>query len=294
MKQYNDLIKHILENGNERPDRTGTGTISVFGYQMRFDLSKGFPLLTTKKVNFASIVKELLWFLSGSTNEKDLSSQGCNIWKEWALTVDNLTYNIQERWTVFKRTNPEKYNEYKKQCEERGLATADETTPPSAYKPEELERFHAFFDRQDVPRVLTEYIGQLGPIYGHQWRNAGSPGHEVDQIQTLINGLRTNPFSRRHIVSTWSPSDLPDETMSPQTNVLYARMALAPCHVLFQFYAENLSFYERLDIAVGKELISTKEFKDYKTMTEGEIALYLDQRMVPKYKLSCQLYQRSY
>lgn len=163
MKQYQDLLNHILNNGIDRGDRTGTGTRGVFGYQMRFNLSDGFPLLTSKFTSFRLIKTELLWFLSGDTNEHNLAAMNNNIWNEWA--------------------------------------TDD---------------------------------GQLGPIYGKQWRSWGPGG--IDQIANAIHTIKTNPNSRRIIVSAWNVDDLPDESISPQENVLNGQMALAPCHAFFQFY----------------------------------------------------------
>ncbi len=156
MKQYQDLLRHILEKGVSKGDRTGTGTLSCFGYQMRFDLRAGFPLITTKKLHLKSIVYELLWFLKGDTNIQYLKEHGVSIWNEWA--------------------NPE---------------------------------------------------GELGPVYGKQWRSwAGADGTVVDQISEVIHQLKTNPNSRRMIVSAWNVAELPE-------------MALMPCHVLFQFYVSH-------------------------------------------------------
>ena len=173
MQQYLDLINHVINDGNNKSDRTGTGTRSVFGYQMRFDLENSFPLLTTKKIHFKSIIYELLWFLNGDTNIKYLNENGINIWNEWA----------------------------------------DEN-------------------------------GDLGPVYGYQWRSWPSKtGGKIDQISQLIEQLKMNPDSRRHIVSAWNPSDV-DE------------MALPPCHCLFQFYVSQGSLscqlYQRsADIFLG-------------------------------------------
>lgn len=156
MKQYQDLLQHLLDNGTKKSDRTGTGTLSVFGYQMRFDLSQGFPLLTTKKLHTRSIIHELLWFLQGDTNIKYLKDSGVSIWDEWA----------------------------------------DEN-------------------------------GNLGPVYGYQWRSWPNPdGTHTDQIKKLIDGIKNNPDSRRHIVSAWNPSFID-------------QMALPPCHCLFQFYVAD-------------------------------------------------------
>ena len=172
MKQYLHLLSHILQNGADKSDRTGTGTRSVFGYQMRFDLNKGFPLLTTKKVHFHSIVIELLWFLKGDTNVKFLQDNKVTIWDEWA--------------------------------------TAEQT---------------ARFGRQ---------AGDLGAVYGHQWRNFGASQNVdgsyladgFDQISWLINEIKTNPNSRRLIVSGWNPKEA-------------GEVALPPCHTLFQFFVAN-------------------------------------------------------
>jgi len=166
MKQYHDLLKHVLENGNNKSDRTGTGTKSVFGYQMRFDLSHGFPMVTTKKLHLKSIIYELLWFLRGDTNIGYLQENGVRIWNEWA--DDN---------------------------------------------------------------------GDLGPVYGYQWRNWN--GDEIDQIREVIHSLKTNPDSRRMIVSAWNPSVLPDTSVSFAENVANGKAALPPCHAFFQFYVAD-------------------------------------------------------
>lgn len=166
MKQYHDLISHILENGVQKGDRTGTGTKSVFGYQMRFDLNEGFPLVTTKKIHLKSIIYELLWFLKGDTNISYLKDHGVKIWNEWA--------------------NDE---------------------------------------------------GDLGPVYGHQWRNWNS--EDIDQIKDLIHTLKTNPNSRRMMVSAWNPSVMPDTSKSFEENVAHGKAALPPCHAFFQFYVAD-------------------------------------------------------
>lgn len=169
MKQYLDLMRDVVEHGIQRGDRTGTGTRSVFGRQLRFDLNEGFPLVTTKAVHLKSVIVELLWFLQGRTDVAWLKERGCNIWNEWATDS-----------------------------------------------------------------------GDLGPVYGKQWRSWMCPdGSVVDQISQVIGQIKTNPYSRRLIVSAWNPADLPDEAMSPQENVLHGRMALAACHTLFQFYVAD-------------------------------------------------------
>ena len=166
MKQYLDLVQHVMENGCQKGDRTGTGTKSVFGYQMRFDLADGFPMVTTKKLHLKSIIYELLWFLKGDSNIKYLQDNGVKIWDAWA----------------------------------------DEN-------------------------------GNLGPVYGHQWRNWNS--EEIDQISELIKELKTNPNSRRMLVSAWNPSVLPDNSKSFSENVANNKAALPPCHAFFQFYVSD-------------------------------------------------------
>ena len=170
MQQYLDLLQKILDEGEVKEDRTGTGTRSFFGHQMRFNLNDGFPLLTTKKIFFKGVVHELLWFLNGSTDNNKLKDNGVHIWDEWE----------------------------------------DES-------------------------------GDLGPIYGYQWRQwlDQNSGESIDQIQNVIDQLRNNPSSRRIIVSAWNVADLPDESISPQDNVKNNKMALAPCHALFQFFVSQ-------------------------------------------------------
>ncbi len=163
MQAYHDLLKYILTKGYSKDDRTGTGTTSVFGYQMRFDLNQGFPLLTTKKIHLKSVIYELLWFLKGDTNINYLTEHGVRIWNEWA-------------------------------------------------------------DAQ----------GDLGPVYGHQWRNWNSEG--IDQLSEVVRTLKANPDSRRIIVTAWNPSVLPDTSKSFAENVANGKAALPPCHALFQFY----------------------------------------------------------
>ena len=173
MRQYHELMRHVLENGHRKADRTGTGTLSVFGWQMRFDLAEGFPLLTTKKLHTRSIIHELLWFLRGDTNIRYLKDHGVSIWDEWA----------------------------------------DEN-------------------------------GELGPVYGKQWRRwEAADGRTVDQVARLVDGLKSNPDSRRHLVSAWNPGEVD-------------RMALPPCHALFQFYVADgrlsCQLYQRsADIFLG-------------------------------------------
>jgi len=168
-RAYQGLLRDILENGAAKTDRTGTGTLSVFGRQLRHDFGQGFPLLTTKRLHLKSIVYELLWFLRGDTNTKFLKDNGVSIWDEWA-----------------------------------------------------------------------DAGGNLGPVYGAQWRAWQAPGgRSIDQVAALIESIRSKPDSRRHIINAWNVADLPDESKPPQVNVAEGRMALPPCHVMYQFYVVN-------------------------------------------------------
>lgn len=182
MKQYLDMCRYILEHGEDRPDRTGTGTRSVFGYQTRYDLREGFSLLTTKKMYLRPIAEELLWFIKGDTNIKYLVDRNVKIWNEWP------------------------YEDFKKSEDFNG---------------ETLEEFVEKIKNDDE---FAKKHGNLGPVYGAQWRNFNNEG--TDQLMKLIDSLKNNPFSRRHIISAWNPSQV-DE------------MALPPCHTLMQFYVSS-------------------------------------------------------
>ena len=209
--EYEAFLKRVLMDGRSKSDRTGTGTVSLFGYQMRFDLIKGFPLVTTKHVPLKAVIAELLWFLSGSTNNNDLRALGSTIWDEWAA--------------------------------------AD---------------------------------GDLGPIYGKQWRSWSGQGefgeqNSIDQIKETMHLLKNSPDSRRIVVSAWNVADLKD-------------MALMPCHALFQFYTEELTPLERLEYW-GKQ--NPSKLLSVSVSDDALLTAMLDTEKAPKYRLSCQLYQRS-
>lgn len=188
MQQYLDLVKKILNEGVRKDDRTGTGTISLFGYQMRFDLQKGFPLLTTKKVYTRGIIHELLWFLKGDTNIKYLIDNDVHIWDDWP------------------------YKSYSESPE---------------YKGETMREFAEIIKNLPADSEFVKKWGELGPVYGYQWRHWPTyNGGEVDQISDLIQQIKTNPNSRRLILSSWNAA-------------MVDTMALPPCHTLFQFYVSN-------------------------------------------------------
>ena len=210
MKQYHKLLRYILDQGVRKDDRTGTGTISVFGYQMRFDLNEGFPLLTTKKVHFKSIVHELLWFIAGDTNIRYLVENGVSIWNEWPF----------ENWL---REN-----------------FMQEDYPLGS--PQRKDLMSEFVTKIADDLEFAKKYGCLGPVYGKQWRNFEG----VDQLANIIDSLKANPNSRRHILSAWNPKDVP----------VMVKAGLPPCHTIFQFYVseEKLScqLYQRsADVFLG-------------------------------------------
>ena len=200
-KEYLKLCQHILDNGIEKEDRTGVGTKSVFGYQMKFDLSEGFPLLTTKKVNFNLVWSELLWFIKGDTNIKFLLENKNNIWNEWAF----------KKWIESEEyTGPD--------MTDFGHRTLVDEEFSKLYK----EQMEIFKERVLTDESFSEKYGDLGNVYGKQWRNFNG----VDQLKNVVEQIKTNPSSRRLIVSSWNPAEVDT-------------MALPPCHSLFQFYVND-------------------------------------------------------
>lgn len=184
MKQYLELCEKVLTEGHQKNDRTGTGTISYFGAQMRFDLNDGFPLLTTKKVHLKSIIYELLWFIKGDTNIKYLVDHDVRMWNEWP------------------------YEKYKNSCEYLG------------------ETIEEFIDKIKNDELFAKKYGDLGPVYGKQWRHFGIDKYSIDQLKNVILDIKNNPDSRRLIVCAWNPLEID-------------QMALPPCHSLFQFYVNE-------------------------------------------------------
>lgn len=222
-KAYHDLLQRVLRGGIYKDDRTGTGTYSVFGHQMRFDLKEGFPLLTTKKVSFKMIATELLWFIRGDTNIKFLLKYNNNIWNEWAF----------KNWVESDEYDGPDMTDFNK----RALADDDF----NALYRSEMDKFKEKVLSDDT---FSEKYGNLGSVYGKQWRHwTGADGKVVDQLSDVIEGIRTKPDSRRHIVTAWNPAEIDS-------------MALPPCHAFFQFYvsdgALSLQLYQRsADIFLG-------------------------------------------
>jgi len=306
MNNYLQLLEHVLNNGRAKSDRTGTGTLSVFGPQLEFDLSEGFPLVTTKKVHLKSIIHELLWFLRGSTNATELQDVGVRIWNEWAQPEDvycrqkRSGYEIKLAWAKLKQIT---------------VADADEkikllTAQFRADHPElELQCIEEMIRDQIIREGVSEYKevlekakGDLGPVYGKQWRAWPTPSGNIDQIANVIERLKTNPDCRRLIVSAWNVGQLD-------------QMALMPCHNFFQFHTEELTVRERLEHAwatAAKEkrmdarldrlydeyLVTFRDSADgVDGVAQGslinEVNAYLDQIKTPKRILNCKFNMRS-
>ena len=287
MKQYIEFGRKILAEGTVRSDRTGTGVISIFGAQSRFDLSKGeFPLVTTKRVHLKGIIAELLWFLEGSTDNNRLNELGAKIWDHWALQEDTTVMVDKQKFELA--------NEYAAKLE---ISVQDAITRLQQADVQAHESRDFTNDGMSLIKaagielqrpVVVAAKGGLGPIYGQQWRNWRTPGGgSVDQISELIAGLRNKPFSRRHIVTAWNPADLPDESVSPQQNVANGRMALAPCHALVQFYVQELSLAERVSYALTKGVVAPQGYDSV------EVEDFLNESSIPTKRLSCMLTQRS-
>lgn len=282
-KQYQDLLKNILENGNIKKDRTGTGTKSIFGTYMKIDLRKGFPLLTTKKMFTKGIIYELLWFLKGNTNIKYLVDNGVNIWNDdayrWYCKLANqynydlltlLSGGTFEQCECNKPLSKDEFMFYVKQGRE---------TPINVHQNEFI-----------LPSTFKYTFGDLGDVYGKQWRRFGESN--TDQIQNIINTLQTNPDDRRMLCIAYNPDVLNE-------------VALPPCHVLFQFYTRELSNTERWELYYNKfkdEEIDNDNFSyphlDVYGQTNqhtynGEYDYLLEEENIPTRELSCSWYQRS-
>ncbi|UBH14360.1 thymidylate synthase [Macrococcus armenti] len=202
---YHELLTKILESGKDKDDRTNTGTLSIFGHQMRFDLSKGFPLLTTKKVSFKLIVTELIWFIRGDTNIKYLLEYNNNIWNEWAFLkwIESDDYNGPDMTDFGNR------------------ALTDE-----AFNEQYQQQLAIFKEKILTDESFMKKYGDLGNVYGKQWRQFETKERVTDQLKDVIEQIKNNPYSRRHIVSAWNPGEIDT-------------MALPPCHTMFQFYVND-------------------------------------------------------
>lgn len=309
MKQYLDLLRAGL-NGTYKGDRTGTGTTSIFGYQMRFDLNVGFPLCTTKKLYLRAIIHELLWFLKGDTNNESLRAMDVHIWDEWALAedvIEEVRLTDLERLALYAQSKDVDLEKAKKVL--HGMYVVYRTTTIDLNRLSEIEYGHRVMDEAGIATTRNKVVrakGDLGPIYGKQWRSwEGSNGKTFDQIAWVIEELKRNPDSRRLVVSAWNVEDLD-------------KMALNPCHTMFQFYALPMSLDDRFRHASNSENLTNEQFEEIKAVwkeygragevfrkdsaAESQTVLEakkqavvdaLDRHGVPSRRLSCQLYQRS-
>lgn len=248
MEAYLQLMKHVLENGKDRGDRTGTGTRSVFGYQMRFDLQEGFPMTTTKKIPFRLVVEELLWFLRGDTNIKYLVDRDVHIWDDWpfARWFESSSYDgtaYVPNWKE-KRLKDEEYKQLVKS---------------------EMKRFAACIKEDEV---FAKEWGELGNVYGKQWRSwEGADGATIDQIANVVRNIKENPDSRRLIVSAWNVADVEAEYTKDEEGRTTG-MALPPCHAFFQFYvAEGKLSCQLFQRSVDLFLGANFNFASYALLT---------------------------
>lgn len=309
MKQYQDLMTEVFAKGTPKKDRTGTGTLSIFGHQMRFNLQEGFPLVTTKRCHLRSIIHELLWFLKGDTNIQYLKDNGVTIWDEWCLAEDEV---VNKPLVKSERAKLAVEGEYCKEDLLQLIKKLDKMGPVAGQQ---------YLDEMGVPKTLPSIMrraGDLGPVYGKQWRawqhheiiaaddkegldNATSKGgewiaggddlmngdttpyvyrFETDQIAKVMDQLKNDPDNRRIIVSAWNVADLDD-------------MALAPCHAFFQFYTREMSLNERVQWAEENDNELWSDYIHATFVDENTRLGWLDKAGVPTRKLSCQLYQRS-
>lgn len=309
MKQYHDLMAEVFAKGTPKKDRTGTGTLSIFGHQMRFNLQEGFPLVTTKRCHLRSIIHELLWFLKGDTNIQYLKDNGVTIWDEWCLAEDEV---VNKPLVKSERAKLAVEGEYCKEDLLQLIKKLDKMGPVAGQQ---------YLDEMGVPKTLPSIMrraGDLGPVYGKQWRawqhheiiaaddkegldNATSKGgewiaggddlmngdttpyvyrFETDQIAKVMDQLKNDPDNRRIIVSAWNVADLDD-------------MALAPCHAFFQFYTREMSLDERVQWAEENDNELWSDYIHATFVDENTRLGWLDKAGVPTRKLSCQLYQRS-
>lgn len=285
MRAYLDLLETILTKGRMRTTpRNGASTLAVFGEQLRFNLTDGFPIVTTRKVALRPAIEEVLWFLSGSTNNEELKAKNISIWDSWAAPSD---VPMETRLTVSARRE-----HYYQQLLSAGLA-------PTLARSAAILANEKKLDDEGV--VVSEYNhhptrkGELGPIYGQMWRAwPNADGTTTDQIQTLLDNLRTRPYSRRHVISAWNPSVLPSEEYSPIENVYMGKQCLPPCHTTVQFSVEPMTHEERIawfDDHTSR--LNTKPLKLALTGDPVNLDIVLTNLGVPKDRLSCKLFARS-
>ena len=298
MHGYMRVLRRAFENGAYKGDRTGTGCYSVFGDQIHHKMSEGFPLLTIKSTNLRPIVKELLWFIQGETNINDATLDGVRIWDAWALKEDivevrhrTLDELISLAAVESGMSRSEVTNHYRCHCTQ-GVGSFD----PMAGR-EFLVRTAKVDDVQITVTLAKK--GDIGPLYGRQWRDFDG----IDQLKEAIELLRVDPNSRRNVISAWNPKYLPDPKVSPEENVANGRMALAPCHAFFQFCAQPLTEQERLQLLSDRNphlnftlddiFDRHGDVKDSSTHAYETALDMLRVHDIPAHRLSLQMYQRS-
>lgn len=328
MKQFNALLTDIVENGRESSNRTVKRSKKVFGRQLRWNLAEGFPLVTNRKIFTRGVFTELEWFIKGLTNNQWLTDRGVHIWDEWALADEHLDMESPQLLP-----GADRYDLYfAKLLAEKGQEAVDAESirfnGNKDVQPLSSEEGHRIMDEAGIPKYRTYRdlgfeLGDLGPVYGRQWTAfRGQHQSIINQLKDMEDTLLSKPMSRRMIVIAWNPDDLPDESVSPQQNVLNGKMALAACHTLFQLFVDEATLKERIDW-LGEimedddnlrnnytELLNQYNYEyggtDFAKMDQisyrinGHLAGFddwghhtLDELKIPKLRLSLQLYQRS-
>ncbi|QXO10017.1 hypothetical protein pEaSNUABM37_00056 [Erwinia phage pEa_SNUABM_37] len=286
MDSYLVLGHHILRDGRRRGDRTGTGTKSIRSAKLVFDMQKGFPLPTTKVVHLEKVFRELKWILMGESNMAYLEEHGCGfIWRNWSLSepvTQMVRYADWRRLKVLKDDYPEAYAIWQSE----------------GYEKRSIKEGHAFMDKYEVPTHWEKVLipaGETNAPYGPAWRKwQGRNGEEIDQIQYLLDTLRTNPFSRRILLSAWDPANLPDETISPQENIKNGKPCLTPCHWAIEMYTDEMTVDERINWLVERNPMAWDKWVDAGNLKQDELLdKFLDDRGVPKHFLDLKWHQRS-
>jgi len=286
MRQYLDGVRYIFENGSQRGDRTGVGTLSVFSMKQTYDLRQGFPLVTSKKVRFDFIVHELISFLAGNPD-----MPGISIWDDWRVKEEisrEIPMDNHERLTAWCELSDLKRPVAEAQLNGMGSAKAG----------------HAFLDQQGVPRTKKVVLvpeGALNAPYGPAWRAwKGRNGEVHDQIGYLLNMLKTNPTSRRMVLSAWDPANMPDESISPQDNVIGGKPCLTPCHWAFELYTDEIPVEDRIDWIEANAPSAWEDYNDRShrgqwlgDTDDKRLIEFMDDANVPKYYLDLKYHQRS-
>lgn len=247
MKEYLDLLKDVLENGHSHPDRTKVGRRSVFGRQIRFDMKKGFPLVTTRKIHTPAMFHELVWFLMGTSKIDYLIENNVKIWDKWVVNKETIDEYYE---SVVKPNILAWYETIITNTKEEDRETIDGVTFEERAAKERDSMLTGVYEQ-----INDKYLNSVGPIYGPKWRHAKvenmafEPFNQiVDPLKDLITNLRKRPFSSRHVINTWDVKTLADETISPRDNVLNGKGALAPCHVLQQYFVKEIDGQKYLSL----------------------------------------------